>query len=72
RIYIYDVSVSEDGLDLINERFFEKEGLAGTIGFSWSSDGEAVFAANANLAQQPESLEDFSVTVVSTGENPEL
>ncbi len=72
RVYIYDVSVSEGGLDLVGERFFEQEGIAGTIGFSWSPDSEAVFAANANLAQQPVSLEDFSVTVVSAGENPEL
>jgi len=72
RIYIYDISISESGLDLINERFFEKMGIAGTIGFSWSPDSEFVYAANANLAQNPVSLEDFGVTVVSTGENPAL
>lgn len=72
RIYIYDVLVSNSDLELIKERFFEKIGIAGTIGFSWSPDGEAIFAANANLAQEPESLEDFSVTVISTGETPAL
>lgn len=72
RIYIYDVSVSDGEFELINERFFEKEGIAGTIGFSWSPDSEVVFAANANLAQVPVSLEDFSVTAVSAGENPAL
>lgn len=72
RIYVYDVFVSEGGIELINERFFEKIGIAGTIGFSWSPGGEVVFAASANLAQTPVSLEDFSVTVVSTGENPAL
>jgi len=72
RIYVYDTSVSKSGLELVDERFFEKQGIAGTIGFSWSPDSEIVFAANANLAQVPESLEDFSVTVISTGDQPEL
>jgi len=72
RIYVYDVSVSDNGFALINERFFEKIGIAGTIGFSWSTDSEVVFAANANLAQEPESLENFGITVVSTGEDPVL
>lgn len=72
RIYVYDTAVSETGLELANERFFEMTGVAGSIGFSWGRDGENVFVANANLAQIPESLEDFGVTVISTGEDPEL
>lgn len=72
RIYVYDVAVSDTEIDLVNERFFEKTGIAGSIGFSWSHDSEYVFVASANLAQIPEPLEDFGVTVISTGEIPEL
>jgi len=72
RIYVYDVLSSANSFDLMNERVFEKTGIAGSIGFSWSPDGENVFVANANTAQIPELLEDFGVTVISTGEIPEL
>jgi len=72
RIYIYDVSETVEGLDLINPRFFEMEGVAGSIGFSWAPMSNYVFVANFNLALVPQSFEDFGVTVLSTGVNPEL
>lgn len=73
RVYIYDVfSSGEDSLQLVNKRFFEIEGVAGSIGLSWSPDSQNVFVASANLAQIPEPLQEFGVTVVSTGEVPGL
>ena len=72
RVYIYDVLEFGSSFELSNERFFELEGVAGSIGLSWSPDGEKVFVSSANLAQVPESLAGFGVTVLSTEENPEL
>jgi len=72
RVYIYDVASSEDSINLVNERFFELEGVAGSIGLSWSPVGDTVFVASANLAQTPVPLNDFGVTVISTGESPGL
>ena len=72
RLYVYDVSNSENGIELINERYFQQPGISGSIGYSWSPDSDDVFVANFNLALTPNSWEAFGITVISTGAEPEL
>ncbi len=72
RFYVYDVSSSENGLELTNERYFQQPGISGSIGYSWSSDSENVYVANFNLALAPKSWEAYGITVISTGATPEL
>ncbi|MCZ6791070.1 MAG: beta-propeller fold lactonase family protein [Candidatus Dadabacteria bacterium] len=72
RLYVYDVSSSANGLELINERYFQQPGISGSIGYSWSPDSNNVFVANFNLALAPKSWETYGITVISTGAKPEL
>ncbi len=46
RVYIYDFS----GGNISGKRFFEEEGISGTIGFSWAKGSNSrIFASNFNL-----------------------
>jgi len=72
RFYVYDVSSSVNGLELINERHFQQPGISGSIGYSWSPDSNNVYVANFNLALAPKSWEAYGITVISTGATPEL
>ena len=50
RVYFYDVVSTSTVLTLIPAGIFEKVGVSGSIGFSWSSDNNRVYVANFNLA----------------------
>lgn len=68
RVYVYDFN---DG-NVSNERFFEEEGIAGSIGFEWAPNSNStLFVTNFNvtLAKTDNSvtvLEDDGTTVTKT------
>ncbi len=47
RIYVYDFDKSSGSVS--GERFFEEEGIAGSIGFSWDKNTDSLFVSNFNL-----------------------
>jgi len=59
RVYVYDFDKSTG--EVSNKRFFEEEGIAGSIGFSWDKNTDTLFVSNFNLA---ESKIDNSLTVL--------
>jgi 6-phosphogluconolactonase (cycloisomerase 2 family) len=65
RVYVYDFN-STDGT-IANERFFEEDGIAGSIGFSWDKNTDTLFVSNFNLIG---GKRDNSLTVLrDTGDN---
>lgn len=59
RVYVYDFDEANGTID--NERHFEEQGIAGSIGFSWHKDNATLFVSNFNLAA--DKLDD-SLTVL--------
>jgi len=67
RTYLYDVAVSTaTGLAFNNERYYQQRGVSGSIGFSFSSDGQYIYVANFNIGT---SVEDYSVTALKTDDS---
>lgn len=59
RVYVYDFS---NGM-VTGERFFEEQGIAGTIGFSWARGSNTkLFVSNFNLTAD---MQDNALTVLS-------
>ena len=65
RIYFYDVTSDASSITLSSAGIFQKTGVSGSIGFSWSSDSEIVFVANFNLADTGTNVLTNGVTVIS-------
>lgn len=59
RVYVYDF----DGVAgaVSNRRFFEQDGISGTIGFDWDRNTDNLFVSNFNLTPE---LRDHSLTVL--------
>jgi len=60
RVYVYDFDRGTGQAS--GTRFFEEEGIAGSIGFSWDKNTSTLFVSNFNLV---ESKRDHSLTVLS-------
>ncbi|MBT5434739.1 MAG: hypothetical protein P8Q36_00495 [Alphaproteobacteria bacterium] len=60
RVYVYDFD-GHTG-EVSGERFFEKEGVAGSIGFSWHPGSDLLYVSNFNLIPR---LRDHSLTVLA-------
>ncbi len=59
RVYVYDFA---DGA-VSNERYFEEQGIAGTIGFNWAKNSNSkMFVSNFNLTAD---MQDNALTVLS-------
>lgn len=59
RVYVYDFDGGTGAVS--NRRFFEQEGIAGTIGFNWDRNTDNLFVSNFNLTTE---LRDNSLTVL--------
>ena len=59
RIYVYDFD--EKTGDVGNARFFEEEGISGSIGLSWDRNTDSLFISNFNLTG---AKRDNSLTVL--------
>ncbi len=67
RVYVYDFDARSGNVD--NERFYEEDGVAGSIGFNWDTRTQNLFVSNFNLT---ESKRDHSLTVLrDTGKSVE-
>ena len=62
RVYIYDF---KDG-KVSNPRFFEEDGIVGTVGFHWSKNSDMLYTTNFNLI--PEKI-DNGLTVLKDDGN---
>ena len=47
RVYVYDFDAATGAAD--NRRFFEEDGIAGSIGISWAPKRDVIYASNFNL-----------------------
>ena len=47
RVYVYDFDGASGVVS--NERFFEEEGISGSIGFSWDPNTDVLYVSNFNL-----------------------
>ena len=59
RIYVYDFDIATGSV--ANKRFFEEDGIAGSIGFSWHKNTDNLFVSNFNLTVDKR---DHSLTVL--------
>lgn len=59
RVYVYDFDAATG--DLANARFFEEDGIAGSIGLSWDTRTDSIFVSNFNLTSEKH---DNSLTVL--------
>jgi len=59
RVYVYDFDGAAGNVS--NERFFEEQGIAGSIGFSWDRHNDKLFVSNFNLVPEKR---DHSLTVL--------
>jgi Lactonase, 7-bladed beta-propeller len=59
RVYVYDFDGTSGSAS--NRRYFEEDGIAGSIGFSWGKNSSALFVSNFNLAKEKR---DHSLTVL--------
>jgi len=59
RVYVYDFDTAEGSV--ANRRYFEEEGVSGSIGFSWDKDSSTLFVSNFNLVPEKR---DYSLTVL--------
>ena len=59
RVYVYDFDAGTG--DIANERFFEEDGVAGSIGFSWDHETDHLYVSNFNLTVDKR---DHSLTVL--------
>ena len=59
RVYVYDFDTAAGATS--NTRFFEEEGIAGSIGFDWDRETSRLFVSNFNLVPEKR---DHSVTVL--------
>lgn len=59
RVYVYDFDRTSGAAS--NVRFFEQEGVAGSIGFSWHDKTSTLFVSNFNLVPE---TRDHSLTVL--------
>lgn len=60
RVYVYDFDRGAGQVS--GSRFFEEEGIAGSIGFSWAKGAPNLFVSNFNLV---EGKRDHSLTVLT-------
>ncbi|HSG95330.1 MAG TPA: hypothetical protein VLA28_07400, partial [Afifellaceae bacterium] len=60
RVYVYDFDRATG--DVSNSRYFEEEGIAGSIGFDWDLNSSTLFVSNFNLTKDKR---DHSLTVLS-------
>lgn len=59
RVYVYDFDRKTGNVN--NSRFFEEDGIAGSIGFSWDKKTSNLFVSNFNLVPEKR---DHSLTVL--------
>ncbi len=59
RVYVYDFDRTTGNVS--KERFFEEQGIAGSIGFSWDKHNDKLFVSNFNLVSEKR---DHSLTVL--------
>jgi 6-phosphogluconolactonase (cycloisomerase 2 family) len=59
RVYVYDFNGETGAVE--NARFFEEEGVAGSIGFSWAQNADVLYVSNFNLTPEKR---DHSLTVL--------
>ena len=59
RVYVYDFDGASGSVS--NARFFEEEGISGSIGFSWHKNTSTLFVSNFNLVPEKR---DHSLTVL--------
>jgi len=59
RVYVYDFDSATGAVK--NTRFFEEEGISGSIGFSWDHNTDSLFVSNFNLTGDQR---DHSLTVL--------
>lgn len=59
RVYVYDFD-SKTG-ETTNSRFFEKDGVIGSVGFNWSANSDLLYVSNFNLTTD---LNDHGLTVL--------
>ena len=60
RVYVYDFDGAEGGVS--NSRYFEEEGVSGSIGLSWGKNHSTLFVSNFNLVA---AKRDHSLTVLA-------
>lgn len=59
RVYVYDFDDATGNLS--NDRFFEEDGISGSIGFSWAKSSSRLYVSNFNLVPEKR---DHSLTVL--------
>jgi 6-phosphogluconolactonase (cycloisomerase 2 family) len=59
RVYVYDFNGVSG--DIRNERYFEEDGISGSIGFSWHNSMDTLYVSNFNLVPEKR---DHSLTVL--------
>jgi 6-phosphogluconolactonase (cycloisomerase 2 family) len=64
RVYVYDFDGASGAVE--GERFYEEDGVAGSIGFSWDKNTDRLFVSNFNLVTDKR---DHSLTVLADDGN---
>ncbi len=65
RVYVYDFDGAEGGVS--DRRYFEEEGVSGSIGLSWGKGTSTLFVSNFNLV--PEKRDHSLTVLVDDGSN---
>lgn len=60
RVYVYDFDKATGSTS--NSRYFEEQGISGSIGFSWDKSSSTLFVSNFNLVPEKR---DHSLTVLN-------